>query len=440
MDNLFYDWKFLLTAGAFILLNAFFVAAEYSIVKIRRSKLDELAMDGNKRAVLASKITDKLDSYLEAAQFGMTVSALALGWIGISALTAFLRPVFGAFLKNNPSCAVFFSFGAAFIIITLLYVVFGAFVPKSVALQKTEGTVLRVVRPLYFFHMLFKPFLLVFDGLTNLVLKPFGLKSTEASILIHSEEEIKLIASASMRGGVIDKTESEIIKNAVDFSDKIAREIMIPRQDMECWYKESSFEENMQTVRETGYTRYPVCHQDKDNVLGMVHLRDLMMNAASQDISKILREILFVSETMSVSDVLLLMKKRKIHMAVVIDEYGGTSGLLSMEDVLEELVGDIQDEHDEPEEAYERKLDDGTYEFSGLALLEEALEYMGLPYDEEIKEDTIGGYVFSLLARKPEKGDIVDTSLCTYEILDIEGFRVKKVKATPKFGAARADE
>ena len=243
-------------------------------------------------------------------------------------------------------------------------------------------------------------------------------------------------ADASMKGGIIDKTESEIIKNAVDFSDKVARDIMIPRQDMECLYMEIPFDENMDIVKETGYTRYPVCDQDKDNIVGMVHLRDLMMNEKARDIRSILRDILFVAENSSVSEILHMMKKRKIHMAVVVDEYGGTSGLLSMEDILEEIVGDIQDEHDENEEVYEKRLPDGTYEFSGMALLDDAIEFMGLPPIEDAQEDTVGGYVFALLARKPEINDVVETTSCTFEILNVDGFRVKKVKATPKFKTA----
>ena len=261
----------------------------------------------------------------------------------------------------------------------------------------------------------------------------FGLKPAKTSDLMHSEEEIKLIASASMKGGIIDKTESEIIKNAVDFSDKVARDIMIPRQDMECLYLDCPYEENAAIVKETGYTRYPVCDKDKDNIVGMVHLRDLIMSENKRDIKGILRDILFVSENKSVSEVLHMMKKRKIHMTVVIDEYGGTSGLLSMEDILEEIVGDIQDEHDENEEVYEKRLGDGTFEFSGMALLDDAVEYMGLSLLEEVAEDTVGGYVFALLARKPEVGDVVECAVCTFEILEIDGFRVKRVKATPKF-------
>ena len=432
MDSPSSDWFLPVCAILLIVANAFFVASEYSIVKIRRSKLEEMALLGNKKAALASKITDKLDAYLGATQLGITLSSLALGWFGEPALALMLNPLFAPFIKENPVWLHTVSFGLAFAFIVLCHVVFGELVPKAVALQKTEGTVMFVSRFLFLFYKAAAPFVCVFNALSAGILKTLGMKPIDASDLKHSEEEIKLIASASMKGGIIDKTESEIIKNAVDFSDKVARDIMIPRQDMECLYLECSFEENMEIVRETGYTRYPVCDEDKDNIVGMVHLRDLMMKENKRDIRSILRDILFVPEKKSVSEVLHMMKKRKIHIAVVIDEYGGTSGLLSMEDILEELVGDIQDEHDENEEAYEKRLDDGTFEFSGMALLDDAVEYMGLAPLEDAKEDTVGGYVFALLARKPRIGDKVESPVCTFEILDIEGFRVKKVKAVPK--------
>lgn len=203
----------------------------------------------------------------------------------------------------------------------------------------------------------------IFDHLAALALKLIGIQPAHDSDLVHSEEEIKLIAGASQRGGIIDKTESEIIKNAVDFSDKIAREIMVPRQDMECLYLENTYEENFDIVKQSNHTRYPVCDEDKDNIVGMIHLRDILMNEDEKDITKMLREVLFVPESLSVSEVLHTMKRRRIHMAIVIDEYGGTSGLISMEDVLEELVGDIQDEHDTADDVYEKRLEDGSFEF-----------------------------------------------------------------------------
>lgn len=424
-----YTFLKLFAAFVFVAINAFFVAAEFSIVKIRRSRLEEIEAHGNKKAKLAIKITSSLDSYLSATQLGITLASLALGWIGEPALAVIIDPLFGHWLKDDPILMHSVSIATAFTIITLLHVVFGELVPKSIAIQKTETAVMLVVRPLYLFAQIFRPIIYIFDHLAALALKLIGIQPAHDSDLVHSEEEIKLIAGASQRGGIIDKTESEIIKNAVDFSDKIAREIMVPRQDMECLYLENTYEENFDIVKQSNHTRYPVCDEDKDNIVGMIHLRDILMNEDEKDITKMLREVLFVPESLSVSEVLHTMKRRRIHMAIVIDEYGGTSGLISMEDVLEELVGDIQDEHDTADDVYEKRLEDGSFEFLGMTLLDEAMEYMGLRTLDEHEEDTIGGYVFGLLARKPKVGDVVDCPLCSFEILEIDGFRVKKVKA-----------
>lgn len=424
-----YTFLKLFAAFVFVAINAFFVAAEFSIVKIRRSRLEEIEAHGNKKAKLAIKVTSSLDSYLSATQLGITLASLALGWIGEPALAVIIDPLFGHWLKNDPILMHSVSIATAFTIITLLHVVFGELVPKSIAIQKTETAVMLVVRPLYLFAQIFRPIIYIFDHLAALALKLIGIQPAHDSDLVHSEEEIKLIAGASQRGGIIDKTESEIIKNAVDFSDKIAREIMVPRQDMECLYLENTYEENFDIVKQSNHTRYPVCDEDKDNIVGMIHLRDILMNEDEKDITKMLREVLFVPESLSVSEVLHTMKRRRIHMAIVIDEYGGTSGLISMEDVLEELVGDIQDEHDTADDVYEKRLEDGSFEFLGMTLLDEAMEYMGLRTLDEHEEDTIGGYVFGLLARKPKVGDVVDCPLCSFEILEIDGFRVKKVKA-----------
>ena len=424
-----YTFLKLFAAFVFVAINAFFGAAEFSIVKIRRSRLEEIEAHGNKKAKLAIKVTSSLDSYLSATQLGITLASLALGWIGEPALAVIIDPLFGHWLKDDPILMHSVSIATAFTIITLLHVVFGELVPKSIAIQKTETAVMLVVRPLYLFAQIFRPIIYIFDHLAALALKLIGIQPAHDSDLVHSEEEIKLIAGASQRGGIIDKTESEIIKNAVDFSDKIAREIMVPRQDMECLYLENTYEENFNIVKQSNHTRYPVCDEDKDNIVGMIHLRDILMNEDEKDITKMLREVLFVPESLSVSEVLHTMKRRRIHMAIVIDEYGGTSGLISMEDVLEELVGDIQDEHDTADDVYEKRLEDGSFEFLGMTLLDEAMEYMGLRTLDEHEEDTIGGYVFGLLARKPKVGDVVDCPLCSFEILEIDGFRVKKVKA-----------
>ena len=243
-----------------------------------------------------------------------------------------------------------------------------------------------------------------------------------------------MLVSASRRGGVLDPMESELIDNVFDFADRIAREVMVPRQDMVCLFMEKSYEENLQVVRESNHTRYPLCLRDKDHVIGMIHLRDLMYNEFETtplgDIKRLMREILVVPESMSVAKLLQLMRRRRIHMAVVIDEYGGTAGLVSLEDIIEEIVGEIQDEHDEVLEREVQRGLDGSFEFDGLVLLDEVFSLLNLRQDEH-EEDTLGGYIFGKLGRRPEIGDSVPIGSYQFTVLRVTGFRITRVRAVP---------
>jgi len=233
---------------------------------------------------------------------------------------------------------------------------------------------------------------------------------------------------------VIDDTESEIIQNAINFSEICAHEIMVPRQDMNCIYQDDSYEEIMDFVREHKHTRFPLCAEDKDQILGMIHIRDLLecRDTLHKDILKrIVRKILFVPENKSISDVLHEMMKKHIHLAIVVDEYGGTAGLLTMEDILEELVGEIQDEHDGAEHKPVKKINDKIYMFDGVYLVEDAYDEMGLPY-HELEESTMGGYVFNLLGKEPKVGDKTEDDYCIYEVANVDNMRITSVKAVLK--------
>jgi len=252
-----------------------------------------------------------------------------------------------------------------------------------------------------------------------------------------------MIVSASHRGGVLNQMESELIDNVFDFADRLAREVMVPRQDMVCLFIDDSFEENMRVVRETGHTRYPLCLEDKDHVIGMVHIRDLMdlylnNDSNDQDITTAMREILVVPEGMSVAKLLQVMRRKRTHLAVVADEYGGTAGLVALEDVIEEIVGEIQDEHDDEQTEIQR-LPDGSYEFDGRVLLDEVAELLNINLEEH-EEDTIGGYIFGLLGRRPEVGDQVCIGDYCFDVLKVNGFRVVRVKAEPLVNTIEVSE
>ena len=347
-----------------VFANAFFVVSEFAIVKIRRTKLEELAHAGNKRAKIAIKIT-----YLSAIQLGITLASLGLGWIGEPAVSRLLELWFAGFFNGNTILLHSVSFGVAFGFITLLHVVLCELVPKSLAIQHTERYVLSIARPLYLFNQIFAPFIWVFDHVTNGILRLMGTRVSNENDEAHSEEEIKLIINASQKDGVIDDTEGEIIQNAIDFSEICAHEIMIPRQDMKCLYLDDTYDEIMEFVRGNKHTRYPLCKDDKDSIVGMIHIRDLLEHQEQlhdKDIlSKIARKILFVPENKSISEILHQMMAKHIHIAIVVDEYGGTAGMLSMEDILEELVGDIMDEHDDMEEEQMEFVTDGRFYVRG---------------------------------------------------------------------------
>jgi CBS domain containing-hemolysin-like protein len=424
----------LLAAIFLVLLNGFFVIAEFSLVKVRKTRLEELVQQGNKRAELAIKILSQFDSYLGATQLGITLSSLALGWVGEPAVSALLHPLIYEYIPGSDWFHSMISVVIGFTFITFLHVVLGELVPKSMAFQRAEALALFSTYPLYVFHKIGYPIIILFHKAAKSILGVLGIKAANEADLAHSEEELRMIVSASHRGGVLNQMESELIDNVFDFADRTAREVMVPRQDMICLFTDDPFDENMRVVRETGHTRYPLCEGDKDHVLGMIHIRDLMDldwgSAGEKNMEPIMREILMVPEGMSVAKLLQVMRRKRTHLAVVVDEYGGTAGLVGMEDVLEEIVGDIQDEHDEGEELEIQRFPDGSYEFEGRVLLDDAAELLNIRLEEH-DEDTIGGYIFGLLGRRPEIGDQVDIGDYSFTVLKVNGFRIMRVQAVP---------
>ncbi|TLD88180.1 hemolysin family protein [Helicobacter sp. MIT 05-5294] len=419
-----------------VLLNGFFVLSEFAIVKIRRSRLEELSKREVPSAKLALKITGKLDSYLSATQLGITLSSLGLGWVGEPAIARLLEGSFKYFLGDNPVLLHSVSFVIAFSLITLLHVVAGELIPKSVAIAKAEKAVLFVAKPLHMFWILFFPLIRIFDYLAIFSLHKMGIKpASEGEENAHSEEELRIIVGESLKGGYLDTIENEIIQNAVSFSDTMAKEIMTPRKDMICLYDDNTYEENMKIVTSTKHTRYPYCKEGKDNIIGMVHLRDLLETMlsenSSKDLESLIREIIIVPESASISNILIQMNRRQIHTALVVDEYGGTAGLLTMEDILEEVIGDISDEHDKKSEDY-HKIDEDSYSFDGMLDLERVADILGIEFEKDTEQVTIGGYVFNLLERMPVVGDMISDEYCEYEVLATQGARIVRLRATRK--------
>ncbi|MFW5606469.1 MAG: hemolysin family protein [Campylobacter hyointestinalis] len=424
-------------AAVFIFLNGFFVLSEFSIVKVRKSRLEELVKDKVPNAKLAYKMSNSLDTYLSATQLGITLSSLALGWIGEPAVANLIEAPLKTYFGIDGVAVHTIAFIIAFTLITLLHVVLGELVPKSVAIAKAEKSVLFIAKPLYMFWVIFFPVIRTFDFIASLSLKAIGIKPAKDSELAHSEEEIKIIVGESLKGGVLDSMESEIIKNAVDFSDTVAKEIMTPRKDMVCLNKQKSFEENMKVIEESKYTRFPYVDGSKDIVLGMIHIRDILQNNLRDidtNLDKIVRKFIIVPENSTKKKNLVIINKDRISAALVVDEYGGTAGLLTMEDIIEEILGDINDEHDDKSQDY-KKLSDDVFEFNGRFEIEAVEEIMDISFDEETEQLTIGGYVFNLFERLPIVGDKIDDENCIYEVTKMDGASIGAVKVTLKTGS-----
>lgn len=427
-----YSSLMIIAAFILVLLNGFFVLSEFSIVKVRRSKLEELVKEKKANAKKALEISSKLDTYLSACQLGITLSSLALGWIGEPAIAKVLEYYLSPL--NLPSVALHtIAFVIAFTIITLLHVVIGELVPKSVAIAVADKSVLWVARPLHMFWLLFLPFIKTFDFLAAICLKSIGIRPASENELAHSEEEIKIIASESQKGGVLDEFETELIRNAVDFSDTVAKEIMTPRKDMICLNKGKTYEENMKIVCTSSHTRFPYIDGSKDNIVGMIHIIDIVQNELNKDkksLDDFVRPMFLIPENISISKVLIRMNQERSHTALVVDEYGGTAGIITMEDIMEEIFGEIKKENVE-EESY-KKLADNVYEFKGRSDIETVEELLMIKYPQDLEQVTIGGYVFNLLGRLPVVGDRVDDELCYYEVKAMQGNSVEKVKVVKK--------
>jgi len=424
----------LLVALILVLLNGFFVLSEFAIVKVRRTKLEEFVKQGKRSASLALKMSNSLDTYLSATQLGITFSSLALGWIGEPALARLIESNV-TFLANNPVLLHTISFIIAFSIVTFLHVVFGEIVPKSIAIAKAEVMVLYIARPLYIFWLVFYPLIRFFDIVAASILRVLNVRPATEHELAHSEEELRIIVNESFKGGHIDSVESEIIKNAVDFSETVAKEIMTPRKDMICLNSEKSLEENIKRVISTKHTRYPYCNGGKDNIVGMIHSRDILndvLESKKLDISKLVRPIIMVPENTSISSILTRMNKSRIHLALVVDEYGGTSGLITMDDILEEIIGETTDEHDPKDESI-LLIDENRYEFDGIVNIEKVEELLDIEFEkDELSAVTIGGRILNLIGRLPIEGETINDKDCTYKILAVNNNRITKILCEKK--------
>lgn len=410
-------------------MTAFFVATEFAIVKVRKTRIDYLVEQGNKKAVDAKKILGNLDGYLSACQLGITVTALGLGWLGEPTIMRLLGPLFDE-LGIQATLASVLSFVIAFFIITYLHVVVGELAPKIIAIQKAETVTLLLAKPLILFYKLMYPFIWLLNGSARLFIRLFGFKPMDNHEAAHSEEELRLILSESYKSGEINQAEMTYVTNVFEFDERVAKEVMVPRTEMVCFEKKESFEDNISTINDGQFTRYPVIVDDKDDVVGLVNIKDIFTAQLNDEkpitIDSYIRPILHVSEATPIKQVLLRMQKERIHMAIVNDEYGGTAGLVTVEDVIEEIVGDIRDEFDIDEHELIEKKNNDTLVVSGKLQLEEINELLNIELnDEDI--DTIGGWIFTQnLDAHP--GSIIEHDTYQFIVEEVDGYQVKKIK------------
>ncbi|MEI3606293.1 hemolysin family protein [Pseudogracilibacillus sp. SE30717A] len=419
----------ILLVAILILMTAFFVAAEFAIVKIRITRIDYLIKLGNKKAVNVRKILDNLDGYLSACQLGITVTALGLGWLGEPTVMRLLTPLFKELALNETVVSIL-SFAIAFFTITFLHVVIGELAPKTIAIQKAEEISFLLAKPLIWFYKLMYPFIWLLNGSARQFIRIFGFNPIAEHEVAHSEEELRLILSESYKSGEINQTEMTYVNNIFEFDERLAKEIMIPRTEMICFYQEDSFEKNIEVVYDGQFTRYPVANGDKDNIVGLINIKEMFTVKLDREkpisIDKYIRPIIHVSEVTPIKQLLLKMQKERIHMAIVNDEYGGTAGLVTVEDILEEIVGEIRDEFDVNESPLIEKKDNNTIMVSGKLQIDEINDLLGTDLvNEDI--DTIGGWIF---AEKLDAtvGTIVEYKNFQFIVEEIEGYQIKKIK------------
>ena len=422
----------LLLVALLILMTAFFVAAEFAIVKIRPTRIDYLIESGNKRAVHAKKLLDNLDGYLSACQLGITVTALGLGWLGEPTVMRLLSPLFNE-LALNETVASVLSFAISFFTITYLHVVIGELAPKTIAIQKAEAITLLLAKPLIWFYKIMYPFIWLLNGSARQFIRLFGFKRIDNHEVAHTEEELRFIVSESYKSGEINQAEMTYVNNIFEFDERVAKEIMVPRTEMVCFYKEESFDTNIELVYDGQFTRYPVAHKDKDNIVGLINLKEIFTASFDKDkpisIEQYIRPIIHVSEATPIKHLLLKMQKERIHMAIVNDEYGGTAGLVTVEDILEEIVGEIRDEFDINESPLIEKNNDAIV-VSGKLQIDEVNNQLGIDVDDE-GIDTIGGWIFAKNLDAKE-GTTVEYEGFQFIVEEIEGYQIKKVKIINK--------
>lgn len=430
----------LLIALFLVLLNGFFVAAEFSIVKVRYSQIQLKAAEGNTMAKQAENIIKNLDAYLSATQLGITLASLALGWVGESALHHLIESLFHSLnIELAASTVTTISVVCSFMLITTMHIVFGELVPKSIAIRKSEATTLFIAYPLHLFYNVFRPFIWLMNSLSSGFLRLIKINPASDQD-IHSTEELQLLVKQSADSGEIEEENYEIIKNAFDFTDHNAKQIMIPRQNISSIDIEDSTEEIIAQIMDSGYSRIPVYEGSIDNIVGIFYTKEIIREYIKSkgelnhdNLRGLMREAFFVVGSKKISDLLKVFQLKKQHMAIVIDEFGGTEGIITLEDILEELVGEIQDEEDEEERIVD-KVGENTFWVKATQPLEEINECLPkkIPESEEGEYNTLAGFILNELQDIPEENQEFDFGYYHFKILKMQNKSVELVELVYK--------
>lgn len=429
--------KFLLVF-LLIFMNGFFVAAEFAIVKVRATKLDILIQQGNKRARYAKMLTDHMDASLSVTQLGITLASLGLGWVGEPTVSALLEPLLKLF-NLSPAISHSVSLLVGFILITAFHIILGELAPKSMAIHKVEPVIMGIALPMFIFHRVMYPAVWLLNHVANWVIRRLGFEPAAEEDVAHTEDEIRILMEESHKHGYIDKTELTFVDNVFDFADRNVREIMIPRTDMICLYLEDSADVNIKTALEQHLTRYPICREDKDNIVGFLHIKDLLRSlyiGKKPELLSFIRPAPFVPETMPISNLLHTMQQHRVQLAIVVDEYGGTAGMVTIEDIIEEIVGEIQDEFDE-ERPFIEKRGDRLYSVDGRMLLTELDDILQVKIDAE-NIDTVGGWLATRVDTPPRVGQKTTFGVNAFFVEEVENIRI--IRVLVKIGTELSEE
>ena len=411
-----------------------FVGSEFVLVKIRMTRIEQLISEGSKSAKIVYKMVKELDYYLSACQLGITVTSLGLGWIGEPTFEVLIHPALDFF--NLPDAlTTTFSIVISFLIVTFIHVVVGELAPKTVAIQQAEKLSLFFARPLYYFGIVMKPLIWSMNGTARILVRTIGIQPTNEEQAM-SEEELKLIMTQSYQSGEINHTELAYMQNIFSFDERLAKDIMVPRTQMVTLTEPFNIEELLEIINEHHYTRYPISEDgDKDHIKGFINVKEFLTEYASGNKIKInayIHNLPLIHEVTRISDALVKMQKDHVHMALVIDEYGGTAGIITMEDILEEIVGEIRDEFDDDEINDIIKTGEDTYQINGRVTLSELEDKFGIDFEDSDDIDTIGGW---LQAHNPEieKDDYVDTEYDKWVVIDVENHQIRTVALHKEF-------